>query len=244
MSKENRDGNGFSLVELLVVIVILGILSAAAMFAVRAITDRGETNSCATDLRTVEEAEDIHYAMHGEYASEITLVGTGLLRSVSTLHDITATADSYSVTGVGTCAAGASAAPSGSTSTRWAGLPAYRIGTGASVILLASVADGNVGATAMWSVFESSQTPADLSIYFVDTSSLGDTPSAAQLLTLLEPAPDGVVWVTSSALVPDLQGGPSTPVDTFITNAYPGQVCVIAQLSDLNNCGTSVTPIA
>ena len=42
---KNQD-KGFTLVELLIVIVILGILATVTVFAVRGITDRGQDNAC------------------------------------------------------------------------------------------------------------------------------------------------------------------------------------------------------
>lgn len=52
---KNQD-KGFTLIELLIVIVILGILAAVTVFAVGGITDRGQTNACAIEERTLETA--------------------------------------------------------------------------------------------------------------------------------------------------------------------------------------------
>ena len=41
---QNKKDKGFTLVELLIVIVILGILATVAVFAVRGITDKGQTS--------------------------------------------------------------------------------------------------------------------------------------------------------------------------------------------------------
>ena len=46
---ENKQDKGFTLVELLIVIVILGILATVTVFAVRGITDRGQENACDVD---------------------------------------------------------------------------------------------------------------------------------------------------------------------------------------------------
>ena len=62
---ENKQDKGFTLVELLIVIVILGILATVTVFAVRGITDQGRNSSCATDKRTLEVAIEAFYAKNG-----------------------------------------------------------------------------------------------------------------------------------------------------------------------------------
>ena len=44
-----KQDKGFTLVELLIVIVILGILATVTVFAVRGITNQGQTSACAAD---------------------------------------------------------------------------------------------------------------------------------------------------------------------------------------------------
>lgn len=52
----NLIEKGFTLVELLVVIVILGILAGVAVFAVGGITDKGTKSSCEIEVREVRTA--------------------------------------------------------------------------------------------------------------------------------------------------------------------------------------------
>jgi prepilin-type N-terminal cleavage/methylation domain-containing protein len=62
---KNQD-KGFTLVELLIVIVILGILATVTVFAVRGITDKGKENSCAVEKKTILTAAESYYAQEGK----------------------------------------------------------------------------------------------------------------------------------------------------------------------------------
>jgi general secretion pathway protein G len=96
--RARRDDSGFTLVELLIVIVILGILATVTVFAVRGITTRGKESACSADKKTLETAVEAYFANNGgstipEVApatAEDTLVTTGLLRSASKTYNVTA----------------------------------------------------------------------------------------------------------------------------------------------------------
>jgi len=76
---------GFTLVEILIVIVILGILATVTVFAVRGISDRGETASCATEANTVVTAAEAYYAENGSTVTTNiqTLFDSGYLRDAA-----------------------------------------------------------------------------------------------------------------------------------------------------------------
>ena len=61
----NKQDKGFTLVELLIVIVILGILATVTVFAVRGITDQGQDSACAADEKTMQVAVEAWYAQNG-----------------------------------------------------------------------------------------------------------------------------------------------------------------------------------
>jgi general secretion pathway protein G len=87
-ARQNQDG--FTLVELLIVIVILGILAGIVVFAVNGITDRGIDSACKTDIQTVQAASEAYYAQNSAWAADIaTLVSSGLIQKAPSSGDYT-----------------------------------------------------------------------------------------------------------------------------------------------------------
>lgn len=79
-----KQDKGFTLVELLIVIVILGILATVTVFAVRGITDQGQTSACNADEKTLQVAAEAYQAQNGTYPANVAaMVTEGLLRDVS-----------------------------------------------------------------------------------------------------------------------------------------------------------------
>lgn len=57
-----RPDSGFSLVELLLVIVILGVLTSIVVLAVSGVTSDAEESACQADRRTLEKAAEAYFA--------------------------------------------------------------------------------------------------------------------------------------------------------------------------------------
>jgi prepilin-type N-terminal cleavage/methylation domain-containing protein len=95
---------GFTLVELLVTIVILGVVSAVVVFAVGGLRAQGQSSACATDRSALEAALEAHRAHTGTYAGEAELVAAGQLRTESSLHDVVLDGDGYTLAATGSCA--------------------------------------------------------------------------------------------------------------------------------------------
>jgi prepilin-type N-terminal cleavage/methylation domain-containing protein len=60
-----RSEEGFTLIELMIVIVILGVLAGIVIFAVGGIQDTGNLAACKSDLKTVDVAVEAYQAKHG-----------------------------------------------------------------------------------------------------------------------------------------------------------------------------------
>jgi prepilin-type N-terminal cleavage/methylation domain-containing protein len=71
MIERAREEGGFTLIELMIVIVILGILAGIVLFAVGGITDRGTVAACKTDLSTIQTGVEAYYAKTGGYPAHL-----------------------------------------------------------------------------------------------------------------------------------------------------------------------------
>ena len=88
---EETQDKGFTLVELLIVIVILGILATVTVFAVRGITDQGKASTCKADKKTLETAVEAWYAQNGTVVDPTEAQLTpAFLHSQSANYDVAA----------------------------------------------------------------------------------------------------------------------------------------------------------
>jgi general secretion pathway protein G len=102
VARLRRDERGFTLIELMIVIVILGILAGVVIFATAGITDRGNVAACKTDLKTIEVAVEAYRAKNGDYPADLLILAdpTGtdqFLRPDANLTATGKTGDGYSI---------------------------------------------------------------------------------------------------------------------------------------------------
>lgn len=74
---QRRRARGFTLVELLIVVIILAILAAIVVPQFSAATDDAKLSSLDTTLANMRSAIDLYYQQHGEYPGDLTSIGTG-----------------------------------------------------------------------------------------------------------------------------------------------------------------------
>ena len=67
-----RQESGFTLIELMIVIVILGVLAGVVIFAVGGVTDKGNLAACKSDVNTLSVAVEAYKAKHGTYPTDLT----------------------------------------------------------------------------------------------------------------------------------------------------------------------------
>ncbi len=67
-----RNESGFTLVELLIVIVILGVLAGIVVFAVANFSDEGTNAACKADKKNVEIATESFFAQKKYYPGDGT----------------------------------------------------------------------------------------------------------------------------------------------------------------------------
>jgi general secretion pathway protein G len=79
----SRRCQGFTLLELIVVISIIGILATIILPAMRDVPRRAQEAALKTDLRTMRDMLDQHLGDKGRYPPSLeTLVEAGYLRSI------------------------------------------------------------------------------------------------------------------------------------------------------------------
>ena len=71
------DDRGFTLVELLIVIVVLGILSGIVLFGVARFRGDATLAACKADLATVNVAADSYDAQTGAFPATVAVLVTG-----------------------------------------------------------------------------------------------------------------------------------------------------------------------
>lgn len=66
---------GFTLIELMIVVVIIGILAAIAIPKFNDVSEAAKRNACRANMRTIASQEVIYFATNGAYINTIGALG-------------------------------------------------------------------------------------------------------------------------------------------------------------------------
>lgn len=103
-SARRRDQSGFTLLELLVVVAVLGVLSGVAVLGVSQLTGQAQSSACDIDARTITTAQAAHRLDTGAYGDLDDLVGAGLLSERSDLFEVELVVGGWQLVPLAACA--------------------------------------------------------------------------------------------------------------------------------------------
>ena len=104
MQPSRRSQRGFTLVELLVTITILGVLAAVVVIAVNGLKDEADSSACKTDEAAISKPKRSRTSRPAPTSTRRRSLTPKRLRTPSTLHDVVLTTDDYELVGIGSCA--------------------------------------------------------------------------------------------------------------------------------------------
>ncbi len=79
LAKRKRGKGGFTLIELMIVVIIVGILAAAAVPIYTGFVKRAYVTEAKASIGTIRSAEEVYFAEHGKYVGFTDIIHTSSL---------------------------------------------------------------------------------------------------------------------------------------------------------------------
>ena len=76
---------GFTLIELMIVVVVIGILAAIAIPKYSSVKEEANRAACRTNMRAIASAEAVYYGKYNRYSDQLTELD-GVMSNASTLE--------------------------------------------------------------------------------------------------------------------------------------------------------------
>ena len=73
-----RDDKGFTLVEILIAIVLVGILSAVAVVGISNLVSKGSSSACSASADAAKAGSAVYFAEKATYPATLTLLADGV----------------------------------------------------------------------------------------------------------------------------------------------------------------------
>jgi general secretion pathway protein G len=80
----DRDDDGFTIIELLIVVVVLGILASIVVFAMGNHAAEAMQSACKTDARAVQTAQQARQILTGTFAPDVASLVPDFIRTAPT----------------------------------------------------------------------------------------------------------------------------------------------------------------
>ena len=96
---QDQTDRGFTLVEIVIAIVLVGILSAVAVVGIGSLTNKGNSSACQASLDAAKAAVAVHLASTNSYPATLTAMTSGATPALTLPSGVTVAPSGMATTG-------------------------------------------------------------------------------------------------------------------------------------------------